>query len=92
MLGHHRVLALPFFKLHKRNLAPGRKVFERRHETPGHRAHQCRRRQRLTAVIAKEPVDAMLVLQARHIHIEVHPVDPLDRQPHMALDDLRHAL
>jgi hypothetical protein len=31
----------------------------------------------LNATVAKEPVDAMLVLQARHIHIKVHPVDSL---------------
>jgi hypothetical protein len=92
MLGHHGVLALPPLKLHKRNPLPGRKVFQRSHKVPGHRTHQRRRRQRLTAVIAKEPVDAVLVLQARHIDIEVHPVDPLDRQPHMTLDDLGNAM
>src|SRR5260370_31006293 len=92
MFGHHRVLALPFFKLRKGNLVLGRKVVERRHKASGHRAHQRRRRQRLSAVVAKEPVDAMLILQARHIDIEVHPVDPLDRQPHMTLDDLGYAM
>jgi hypothetical protein len=92
MFGHHRVLALPLFKLHEGNLMPGRKVFERPHKAPRHRTHQRRRRQRLAAVVAKEPVDAMLVLQARHIDIQVHPVDPLDRQAHMTLYDLGDAL
>jgi hypothetical protein len=92
MFSHHGVLALPFFKRHKGKLMPGCKVFERRHKAAGHRTHQCRRRHRLTAVIAKETVDAMLVLQARHIDIQVHPVDSLDRQPHMTLDDLGNAM
>src|SRR6195256_3313972 len=29
---------------------------------------------------------------SRHEHVEVHPVDPLDRQPDMTADDLGHAL
>src|SRR6478736_2569827 len=36
--------------------------------------------------------DPLLVLQARHEHVEVHAVDPLDRQPDMTADDLGHAL
>src|SRR5215472_15054695 len=34
----------------------------------------------------------LFALQARHIDVEVHPIDPLDRQPHMMLDDLRYTL
>src|SRR5882724_4934553 len=40
---------------------------------------------------AEEVDDSLLVLQVRHEHVEVHPVDPLDRQPDTA-DDLGHAL
>src|SRR5467141_1943034 len=41
---------------------------------------------------AEELDDSLLVLQARHEHVEVHPVNPLDRQPDMTADDLGHAL
>src|SRR6267142_2713437 len=41
---------------------------------------------------AEEVDDSLLVLQVRHEHVEVHPVDPLDRQPDMTADDLDHAL
>src|SRR5260370_9474698 len=41
---------------------------------------------------AEELDDSLLVLQTRHEHVEVHPVDPLHRQPDMTPDDLGHAL
>src|SRR5712671_5017646 len=41
---------------------------------------------------AEEVDDSLLVLQARHEHVEVHSVDPLDRQPDMTADDLGNAL
>src|SRR6266700_3128960 len=41
---------------------------------------------------AEELDDSLLVLQARHEHVEVHPVDPLDRQLDMTANDLGHAL
>jgi hypothetical protein len=92
MLGHDRILALPLAKLHEWDPMPGRKILQLRHKAPGHRAHQRCRRHRLPAMIAKKPDNPLFVLQARHKHVEVHPVDPLDRQPHMAADDLGHAL
>src|SRR5258708_12225591 len=41
---------------------------------------------------AEELDDSLLVLQTGHEHVEVHPVDPLHRQPDMTPDDLGHAL
>src|ERR1700676_1472736 len=41
---------------------------------------------------AEELDDSLLLLQPRHEHVEVHSVDPLDRQPDMTADDLGHAL
>src|SRR5882724_10162632 len=41
---------------------------------------------------AEEVDDSLLVLQARHEHVEVHPVDPLDRELHMTADDLGNVL
>jgi hypothetical protein len=49
---------------------PNRARQERR-RAPGYRAHERCRSQRLAAVVAKEPVLAMLVLQARHVDIQV---------------------
>jgi hypothetical protein len=92
MVGHHRVLALSLCKLHERDVMLGHKVFQLRHKAPRHRAHQRRGRQRLTAMRAEKLDDSLLVLQARHEHVEVHSVDPLDRQPDMTADDLGHVL
>jgi hypothetical protein len=92
VLGHHRVLALSFAELHQRNALPGHEVFQRGNEASRHRGHQGARRDRLTAMGSEEPVDPFFVLQGRHEHIQVHPVDPFDRQPHMTADDLSHAL
>src|SRR5258705_11724851 len=41
---------------------------------------------------AEELDDSLLVLQARHEHVEVHPVDPLDRELDMTADDLGNVL
>ena len=70
----------------------GHEAFQRRHEAPAHRAHQGRRRQRLSAMLPEEPHDPLLVLQPRHIDVEVHPVDPFDRKLHMMAEDIGHAL
>ena len=70
----------------------GHKVFQLRHEAPAHRAHQGRRWQRLATMLAEEPHDPLLVLQPRHIDVEVHPVDPLDRKLHMMAENIGHAL
>ena len=83
MLGHHIVLALAFAELHERNLVPRHEALQRRHEAAAHRVHQRRRRQRLPAMLAEEPHHPLFVLQPRHKDVEVHPVDPLDRQRHM---------
>src|SRR5258708_31561678 len=41
---------------------------------------------------AEELDDYLLVLQARPEHVEVHPVDPPDRELHMTADDLGNVL
>src|SRR5258707_12017263 len=41
---------------------------------------------------AEELDDSLLVLQARHEHVELHPVDPLDGELHMTADDLGNVL
>lgn len=66
--------------------------FERGHETPADRAHQRRRRQRLTAMMAEESHNPELGLEARHIDIEVQPVDPFQRKLDMIGENFRHTL
>ena len=92
VFGHHIVLALALAKLDERNSLLCRKVFERRHEAPAHRAHQRCRGQRLATMVTEEPDNPLFVLQPRHKHVEVHPVDPLDGQLYMTADDLSHTL
>src|SRR6266849_4093881 len=92
MLSHHGVLALSFLKLHQWDLMPRHKVFQRRHKSPGQWAHQSRRWQRLATMFAEESDNPPFILQPRHIDVEVHAIDAVDRQLHMTADDLSHAL
>ncbi len=92
VLLHHVVLALPLAKLHERYLVLRREALQLRHEGAAHRLHQRCGRQRLPAMLAEEPHDPHLVLQPRYEHVEVHAVDPLDRQLHMMAQDIGHAL
>jgi hypothetical protein len=91
-LRHHVVFALAPAKLHKRNLLRGHIVFQLGDKTAAHRAHQRRRRQRLTTVMFEEPHNARFGLQLRNVGVEVHAVDALDRQRHMPAEDFGYAL
>ena len=92
MFGHHVVLALALAERNERKPCPGHEAFQRRHEGARHRVHQRGRRQRLAAMGAEELHDPLFVLQPRHEHVEIHAVDPLDRQPLVILEDIGHAL
>jgi hypothetical protein len=92
VLRHHGILALALAELHQRNLTLRHEAFKPRHEVAAHRTHQRRRWQRLTAMFAEEPDDAPLALQTRYISVEVHPVDALDRKPHMPAENIGYAL
>ena len=91
-LGHHIVLALPRPELHHLDLVLSGITFQLCHETPAHRRHQRRGGEGLLTVTAKEPGNVLVALQGRHVNIEVHPVDPLDRQGHVITQYLRNAL
>ena len=92
MLGHHIVFALSLVELHQRHPLLVRKSFQCRDKAPADRAHQRARWQRLAAVLAEKPHNSLLRLQPRHIDVEVHAVDPLDRKFHMMGKNFRHAL
>jgi hypothetical protein len=40
----------------------------------------------------EKPDDPLFVLQAGHKDVEVHPIDPLNRELHMTTDDLGNTL
>ena len=91
MLRHHNAFALSFFKLHKGN--PRLQSLRARQQSSGSSALSAP-----PTVAAgrggseNNRVMPCRVFQAWHIGIEVHAVDPLDRQPHMTLDDLGDAM
>ena len=92
VLGHHLVFALPLAKLDERYLMTHHEGLQRSYKAPAHRVHQGRRRQRLAAMISKEPHDSLLGLQPGDIDVEVHSVDPFDRELDMIVEDSGHAL
>ena len=92
VLRHHVVLALALAELDERNPMLRHKAFQPGHEVPAHRAHRRRRRQRLAAVFAEEPDNPELALQPRHVDVEVHPVDALDRKRDMPAENIGDAL
>ena len=92
MLRHHRILALASAELHERYLVLRHEAFQLRYKAPADRAHQRRRRQRLPAMSPEELHNSLLGLQPRHIDIQVHPVDPLDRKLHVMVEDIGYAL
>ena len=89
-LGHHVVLSLTFLKGEQRHLVRRHKRFDRRHERPTHRGHQGRGGKQLAAMGAKEPGDAALGLEPRHIRVEVQAVDAFDFQRRVLAQDLTH--
>ena len=60
-------------------------------EMPRDRLHEGRRRPRVAAVLAEEVHHAAYMLELRHIHVEVHPVDALDFQRDVLAQDLGDA-
>jgi hypothetical protein len=91
-LHHHIVFALAFAKQHDGKAMPRDKAVELHHKPPAHRAHQGRGGQRLPAMVAEKAHRPIRALQPWHVDVEVHAVDPLDRQPDMIGEKLGHPL
>ena len=53
--------------------------------------HQRRRRKRVTPMKSEEIHHALVILQPRLIHAEIHPIDTLDFQSVMFIEDIGHA-
>jgi hypothetical protein len=90
ILGGDIVLALPFLESDHRDLFRLGKRLDTGHKRPGHGAHQARRSERLTAMVAKETDHPKVPLQLRLIDIQVHAVDALYFERHVFADDLRN--
>jgi hypothetical protein len=82
MLLGHIVLALPLRKADLRDLMLLRILAQLRHEFIANRLHQCRGGKLMTAMAAEEIHHPVRVLQLRHVHVQVHPVDALHLQAH----------
>ena len=91
-LGHHVILALAFAEEDEWNRVPCDETIQRRDKPPAHWVHQRGRGQRLPAMRTEEAHRPKRALQSRHIEVEIHSVDPLDRQPDVIAKDLGHTL
>jgi hypothetical protein len=91
-LRHHVVFALAFAKLDQRDLVLRRVAFQLRNEVPAHRAHHRGGWHRQSTMLAEKPYNSLFMLQLGYVDIEVHPVDPLDRQFNVMAEDIGHAL
>ena len=91
MFPHALLLALAAAELHQ--LDPGTlgEALDPRHEVPRHRRHQRRRRHRLAAHLAEEPRRSPARLQDRHVGVEVHPVDALEFERRVLVENFRRA-
>ncbi len=90
VLMHHVVLALPLGEVHHRDLvSPGERV-DRRDERLRDRPEHRRGRDRIAQVVMDEPDQRPRMLQRRHIHVAVHPIDALDLQRHMPGQNISH--
>ena len=91
-VGGHVVLALPLLKRDQGNAMAFSEALYRSDKCRGHRFEQhggCKPMSKVKAQIVRDPFGR---LQSRHVEIQIHPVDSLDFQNHMLLQDLRHAL
>ena len=91
MFPHALLLALAAAELHQLDAGTLGEAFDGRHEVPRHRRHQRRRRHRVAAHLAEEPRRAAARLQHRHVGVQVHPVDALQLQRRVLVENLRRA-
>jgi hypothetical protein len=88
---HYVVLPLTLLERDERHALRLHERLDRGQERPTDRLHQGRRRERLPAVPPEERGDPALVLQPRHVRVEVHAVDTLDLQGDVLTQDLGDA-
>jgi hypothetical protein len=88
VLVHHVVLALSLGEVHVGHVVRADVAVDVVDECLGHLGHQRRRGVGEPAVAGEELDRPARVLQARLIHVEVHPVDRLDLERDVAGQDV----
>ena len=86
----HVVLPLPLAEREQRHALLSHEPLNRGHEPLADRRHQRRRRDRLPTVCPKEPHHPAHVLEPRHVHVQVQPIDPFHFQRHVLGKNLGH--
>jgi hypothetical protein len=92
MLGHDVVLALSFAELHHRYVLLFGKPLHAGHKALRHRLHQRRRGEGMAAMTAEELYHPALILQGRNIHVQIHPVDALQLERDVLIQDFGYGL
>ena len=87
MLGGDVVFALTLPKLNHRNLLSSGERFQCRHERLADRIHQSAGGELVATMESKEAGHTLFPLQSRNINVQVHPVDSLDLQRHVLLQN-----
>lgn len=85
------VFALVLGEVHQVQAVPVDERADRGHERLGHRGHQRRGREGVTPVEVEEPGRPARVLQQRLVHVAVHPVDRLELERDMPIENIGHA-
>ena len=88
LLGHHVVLPLALRERDQRHAVLRHEDLDRRDEGLADRIHQRRGGERVATMRAEEVRHPALVLQLRHVDVEVHPVDALDLERRVLGEDL----
>jgi hypothetical protein len=85
------VFALVLGEVHQVQTVPVDELADRGDERLGHRGHQRRGGEGVAAVEVEEPGRPARVLQQRLVDVEVHPVDRLELERDMPVEDIGHA-
>jgi len=91
LLVHDVVLALTLDEVHPRDLLLPGKAVHLGGEPVGDLGQRRGRGDRQPQLAVDVPDQASGVLQPRHIHVQVHPVDALHLEGHVLGDDFGHA-
>src|ERR1700736_739542 len=92
LFGHDLILALSLLELDQGHSVLLRKAFGSGHKALGHRFHENRGGDGLAPVAAKKSHHPAFVLQGGHINIQIHPVNRLELEGDVVLENLGYAV
>ena len=90
--GHHVLLALSSLERDQRDLVLLGKAFGGGYEALGHGAHEGRGRNGLSPVAAKKLHHPTFLLQGGYIDIQIHPVNGLELEGNVVVENLGDAV